>query len=189
MQPSLQNQLLTLTHKVETGLQAIEKLSQLMMLLVSELRNPNQPRELPRTDWSVSESLLPEPLLPETLLVELSNIRQFLMQSSVLPEETSLTSRIATKVAIPVDLRGHQLVGDDEVVSLHHVSLHHVSLHHKDVIEDEDSLEIHDRCGDSLVPPDMQLRRLMAQLTAAYNRIAALEEQLLSQRPSYKQEV
>ena len=179
MQPSLQNQLLTLTHKVETGLQAIEKLSQLMMLLVSELRNPNQPRELPRTDWSVSESLL-----PETLLVELSNIRQFLMQSSVLPEETSLTSRIATKVAIPVDLRGHQLVGDDEVVSLHHVSLHH-----KDVIEDEDSLEIHDRCGDSLVPPDMQLRRLMAQLTAAYNRIAALEEQLLSQRPSYKQEV
>jgi len=184
MQPSLQNQLLTLTHKVETGLQAIDQLSQLLMLLVSELRNPNQPRELPRTDWSVSESLLPESLLPETLLMELSNIRQFLMQSSPSPEETSLTSRIATKVAIPVDLREHQLVGDDEVVSLHPISLHH-----KDVIEDEDSLEIHDRCGDSLVPPDMQLRRLMAQLTAAYNRIAALEEQLLSQRPSYKQEV
>ena len=30
--------------------------------------------------------------------------------------------------------------------------------------------------------PDLQIRRLTAQVTAAYNRIAALEEQLLAQR-------
>ena len=32
------------------------------------------------------------------------------------------------------------------------------------------------------MPPEAQVQRLTAQLTAAYNRIAALEEQLLSQR-------
>ena len=32
------------------------------------------------------------------------------------------------------------------------------------------------------MPPEAQIQRLTAQLTAAYNRIAALEEQLLSQR-------
>ncbi|NEO26340.1 MAG: hypothetical protein F6K03_05435, partial [Kamptonema sp. SIO4C4] len=30
--------------------------------------------------------------------------------------------------------------------------------------------------------PDLQVRRLTAQVTAAYHRIAALEEQLLAQR-------
>jgi hypothetical protein len=34
----------------------------------------------------------------------------------------------------------------------------------------------------SRLAPEMQLSRLMAQLTAAYNRIALLEEQLLQQR-------
>lgn len=32
------------------------------------------------------------------------------------------------------------------------------------------------------VSPELQIRRLTAQVTAAYNRIAALEEQLLAQR-------
>lgn len=34
------------------------------------------------------------------------------------------------------------------------------------------------------IAPEAQVQRLTAQLTAAYNRIAALEEQLLSQRMS-----
>ena len=59
------------------------------------------------------------------------------------------------------------------------------SLHHKDVLEDDDSFGL-ERTTNSAVPAEMQVRRLMAQLTAAYNRIAALEEQLLSShRPSY----
>jgi hypothetical protein len=33
-----------------------------------------------------------------------------------------------------------------------------------------------------LITPEIQVQRLTAQLTAAYNRIAALEEQLLSRR-------
>jgi predicted nucleic acid-binding Zn-ribbon protein len=36
--------------------------------------------------------------------------------------------------------------------------------------------------GDGNIPTDIQIRRLTAQLTAAYSRIATLEEQLLSHR-------
>ncbi len=35
------------------------------------------------------------------------------------------------------------------------------------------------------ITPEVQVQRLTAQLTAAYNRIAALEEQLLAQRMSH----
>lgn len=56
-------------------------------------------------------------------------------------------------------------------------------MHHKDVLEDSDpSQEVDIALPDRNLAPDMQVRRLTAQLTAAYNRIAALEEQLLSQR-------
>jgi uncharacterized coiled-coil protein SlyX len=57
------------------------------------------------------------------------------------------------------------------------------SFSHKDVIDDGDSngLEMTTN-GQLIMPPEMQVQRLTAQLTAAYSRIAALEEQLLSRR-------
>jgi hypothetical protein len=55
-------------------------------------------------------------------------------------------------------------------------------LEHKDVLMDEDSLEIGFPCGERELTPEVQIQRLTAQLTAAYNRIAALEEQLLARR-------
>ena len=36
--------------------------------------------------------------------------------------------------------------------------------------------------GEKIISPEIQIQRLTAQLTAAYNRIAALEEQLLRER-------
>ena len=56
-------------------------------------------------------------------------------------------------------------------------------MEHKDILQDEHE-------GHTLIAPeeepllttDLQVRRLTAQLTAAYNRIAALEEQLLASR-------
>ncbi len=56
-----------------------------------------------------------------------------------------------------------------------------VSPEHRDVLVDSNHIEMNDSANKP-VNPDLQLQRLMAQLTAAYNRIAALEEQLLSQR-------
>jgi len=54
-------------------------------------------------------------------------------------------------------------------------------LTHKDILVDDNSSSSANSSSDNLAP-DTQIRRLTAQLTAAYNRIAALEEQLLSYR-------
>ncbi|MGF1514158.1 MAG: hypothetical protein ACFB5Z_10750 [Elainellaceae cyanobacterium] len=53
---------------------------------------------------------------------------------------------------------------------------------HKDVLADEAYVDIDSSCGESVLSPEVQTQRLTAQLTAAYNRIAALEEQLLDCR-------
>lgn len=56
-------------------------------------------------------------------------------------------------------------------------------LRHKDILEDDDHYGESDfSTQDRPLALDIQVQRLTAQLTAAYNRIAALEEQLLSQR-------
>ena len=56
-------------------------------------------------------------------------------------------------------------------------------MEHKDILIDGSGWESDfDRTSEQIISPDIQIRRLTAQLTAAYNRIAALEEQLLSRR-------
>ena len=56
------------------------------------------------------------------------------------------------------------------------------SFEHKDVLVDSNFCESGTHSGDRPLSPEIQIQRLTAQLTAAYNRIAALEEQLLAQR-------
>jgi len=51
-------------------------------------------------------------------------------------------------------------------------------INHQDVLIDDDGENINTINQDP-IEPDVQIRRLTAQLTAAYNRIAALEEQLM----------
>jgi len=53
---------------------------------------------------------------------------------------------------------------------------------HKDILLDSSYLDLDRQNADTTFSPDVQIQRLTAQLTAAYNRIAALEEQLLSTR-------
>ncbi|HLO83975.1 MAG TPA: hypothetical protein VK203_03025 [Nostocaceae cyanobacterium] len=57
-------------------------------------------------------------------------------------------------------------------------------LEHKDVLVDGIYPEMNRQAGDKNITPEIQIQRLTAQLTAAYNRIAALEEQLLRERIS-----
>ncbi len=59
---------------------------------------------------------------------------------------------------------------DDEMVS------------HKDVIAEPNYIDSDRSNSDHPLTSEVQVQRLTAQLTAAYNRIAALEEQLLSHR-------
>lgn len=53
---------------------------------------------------------------------------------------------------------------------------------HKDILLDGTGLEPMNHASDRPLSPEIQIQRLTAQLTAAYNRIAALEEQLLNKR-------
>lgn len=56
------------------------------------------------------------------------------------------------------------------------------AMEHKDVLVDGALSDGSSQNGERQLAPEIQIQRLTAQLTAAYNRIAALEEQLLSQR-------
>ncbi|NJL45028.1 MAG: hypothetical protein HC922_03340 [Leptolyngbyaceae cyanobacterium SM2_3_12] len=53
---------------------------------------------------------------------------------------------------------------------------------HKDILVDSSYLDLERQRSETKLSPDVQIQRLTAQLTAAYNRIAALEEQLLTLR-------
>lgn len=55
-------------------------------------------------------------------------------------------------------------------------------MEHKDVLVDNSDLTNSHQNSEKALSADIQVQRLTAQLTAAYNRIAALEEQLLSRR-------
>lgn len=57
-----------------------------------------------------------------------------------------------------------------------------LSMEHKDILLDSDYPDTDGQSGERSLTPEVQIQRLTAQLTAAYNRIAALEEQLLAQR-------
>ena len=53
---------------------------------------------------------------------------------------------------------------------------------HKDILSDFSFTDLDTQGGDRGLTPEVQIQRLTAQLTAAYNRIAALEEQLIARR-------
>ncbi|MGF1478020.1 MAG: hypothetical protein ACFB4I_00800 [Cyanophyceae cyanobacterium] len=55
------------------------------------------------------------------------------------------------------------------------------AMEHKDILIDGNGWH-HDTKSEKGLSPDTQIRRLTAQLTAAYNRIATLEEQLFDCR-------
>ncbi|MBD2580057.1 hypothetical protein [Oscillatoria sp. FACHB-1406] len=57
-------------------------------------------------------------------------------------------------------------------------------MQHKDVLVDDSDWDMLDGETYKNVSPELQIRRLTAQVTAAYTRIAALEEQLLARRVS-----
>ncbi|MEB3116832.1 MAG: hypothetical protein VKL01_00590 [Limnothrix sp.] len=75
--------------------------------------------------------------------------------------------------------RGAALVDSPSPI-LH--SMADLNAEYKDILIDDSYREPSDRAGDKELTPEIQVQRLMAQLTAAYNRIADLEEQLLSRR-------
>lgn len=56
------------------------------------------------------------------------------------------------------------------------------TLEHKDILSDDMTWDKPHQNHEKEFTSELQIQRLTAQLTAAYNRIASLEEQLLSRR-------
>jgi hypothetical protein len=95
----------------------------------------------------------------------------------------SLTKIATESQAVSGNSILHASVGGSVSTGRYYHSIRHTDplMEHKDVLVDNPS----DSCmqgGDKGLSPEIQIQRLTAQLTAAYNRIAALEEQLLAQR-------
>lgn len=61
-------------------------------------------------------------------------------------------------------------------------SLFDSAMEHKDILSDVLQLDSEAQGAERGITPEIQIQRLTAQLTAAYNRIAALEEQLIAKR-------
>jgi uncharacterized coiled-coil protein SlyX len=99
---------------------------------------------------------------------------QDLMSQLSTDVRSMLTSSAST--GLPMDM---QRVGYSSLDS---------DISHKDVLQDEGGMAT-TGLSDRVLGPDMQIRRLTAQLTAAYGRIAALEEQLLLRRVQSKNTV
>lgn len=97
-----------------------------------------------------------------------------------------IVERIQTTLASPNALPTEELTNllpklDASVFDLE-FSVGGNSLKHKDVLFDESaSLEGYPM-DETAMSPELQIKRLTAQLTVAYKRIAQLEEQLLSRQ-------
>lgn len=87
--------------------------------------------------------------------------------------ECRLTPIGANKETLGIDSAGRYL---------NQSSIARPMMEHKDVLVDSNKLDSHIQTGEKELAPEIQIQRLTAQLTAAYNRIAALEEQLLARR-------
>ncbi len=104
-----------------------------------------------------------------------------------------LTERIAVEEASQPNGQSFSRVGDDlprnRDLTYHNgfdsKMLYGAEEDYKDVLLDDSRPETANPSGGRQLTPEIQIQRLMAQLTAAYNRIADLVEQLLARRFLY----
>lgn len=73
-------------------------------------------------------------------------------------------------------------LGNDKTSSYPTYSRLDALLEHKDILLDDSYFDKNSQSLEKELSSEIQIQRLTAQLTAAYNRIAALEEQLLAKR-------
>lgn len=106
-------------------------------------------------------------------------LHDFLTQNASLPsQETDALPVVTSEIAPNYSL----IYKSSPPHAYHHQTVDHVIDDHT-VLEDLNLQESHHHNSYVLgLSPDLQVQRLTAQLTAAYNRIAALEEQLLARR-------
>lgn len=93
-----------------------------------------------------------------------------------------LESAQETKLAQQHKNEGSRNGGSDKISPYQSYSSLDAMLEHKDILLDDGYFDNNSQSLEKELTADIQIQRLTAQLTAAYNRIAALEEQLLAKR-------
>jgi uncharacterized coiled-coil protein SlyX len=106
----------------------------------------------------------------EAMYKLIENLNEKLLESA---KETKLAQQ-------PIDRP--RTLGNDKTSSDQTYSRLDFFLEHKDVLLDDSYFDKNSQSFEKEHSTEIQIQRLTAQLTAAYNRIAALEEQLLSKR-------
>ena len=96
--------------------------------------------------------------------------------------ETLLQSANETKLAQQQNNERSRIEETDTIRSYQNYSSFDGMLDHKDILLDDSYFDKNSQNLEKELTSEIQIQRLTAQLTAAYNRIAALEEQLLSRR-------
>lgn len=104
--------------------------------------------------------------------------------SQTLDQLNGKVAQILTELSINTAQKNYRTPSGENATRLPYSSFHRLQgvLEHKDVLTDDNYGEKESQGSERQLSPEIQIQRLTAQLTAAYNRIAALEEQLLSQR-------
>lgn len=93
-----------------------------------------------------------------------------------------IVESLSKQIAILATDKGHKPPQESlEMVGFSELS-DNILYDHKDILRDHGGKQAPTVNGDSPFSDEIQIRRLTAQLTAAYNRIAALEEQILTYR-------
>jgi hypothetical protein len=95
--------------------------------------------------------------------------------------ETLLQSASDDKVSQQKNERS-RMEGTHMISSYQNYSSLDGMMDHKDILLDDSYFDKNSQNLEKELTSEIQIQRLTAQLTAAYNRIAALEEQLLSRR-------
>ncbi|WP_044107580.1 hypothetical protein [cyanobacterium endosymbiont of Epithemia turgida] len=108
-------------------------------------------------------------------------VEQVSQQISTLKKPSEVSANINQK---SFDCVSHLIPSPNTELSISNKPLK-LGMKHKDILSDDrDKQSVVSPEGEIILSRDLQVRRLTAQLTAAYNRIAALEEQLLAYRRS-----
>lgn len=110
------------------------------------------------------------------LSVKVDGLHQLIEQLSLRVTE------VVTECKVSMD-HSHQSEKGIAVGYRHRTSFNtDFNMEHKDILIDGDSFDASNPNNERQLSPEIQIQRLTAQLTAAYSRIAALEEQLIAKR-------
>lgn len=183
---SVESQITTLIHKVDILYQMLEQLNRKITLISTQngCTNhqwmPSSQFNLSTSDYYANGEIIGAGGTSQNLDLDQASWPPSHQQQNYATNGTSLASSLKkVDLSSPMD---RSLLYLDDAAGYPSSKMFDRCLLHRDILSDDNSLEDMISGEQPEITPDIQIQRLTAQLTAAYNRIASLEEQLVAQR-------